>query len=659
MQPRAFSLQLIGLIFLAVLSLNSAWAQTNVTVPASVVQRGNPFTVDVQINNVTNMQGSHVQFSFDNSLIRFDGVMPGAFYPAGSIFQSTPAPGAGVSTVYVDQALAGGTPLTGSGVLFRISFTALQGGTGTITIPLVTLRDPLNGEIAVTTAPGSVTINNPVPSVSTISPDTKDAGDPAFTLTVNGSNFVPTSVVNFAGVPRATTIVSATELTVGILANDVVVGGLYNITVSNPSPAGGTSNAKVLTVNYVIEASAGGHGSITASGVHIVVSPHTNRMFIITPDAHYHVADVLVDGSSVGAVTSYTFTDVTASHTINATFAIDQFTITASAGANGSIAPSGVTTLSYAGSQSYIVTPDVGYHVLNVLVDGVSQGAVASYDFANVTANHTISATFSIDVFTIAASAGANGSVTPPGVTNVGYGSNLTYTITPNTGYHIVDVLVDGVSVGAVTSHDFTNVTANHTISATFTINIYTIAASAGLNGSISPLGVSNVSHGNSQSYNITPDGGCHVADVLVDGVTVGAVTTYGFLNVTANHTIVASFAVNVYTITATAGANGSITPPGVSDVNSGQNRIYTMTPDPGYHLGGLIVDAAPVDPSLNPYTFSNVGANHTIHAMFAHNTYTVSGIGVYWVDLNGDGTYDMRLNFTTVPIWWWDLFCF
>ena len=62
----------------------------------------------------------------------------------------------------------------------------------------------------------------------------------------------------------------------------------------------------------------------------------------VTPDPGYHIADVLVDGVSVGAVsTSYTFTNVTANHTIAATFAIDTFTITASAGANGSISPSG------------------------------------------------------------------------------------------------------------------------------------------------------------------------------------------------------------------------------------------------------------------------------------------------------------------------------
>jgi hypothetical protein len=53
-------------------------------------------------------------------------------------------------------------------------------------------------------------------------------------------------------------------------------------------------------------------------------------------------------------------------------------------------------------------------------------------------------------------------------VTPVNYGATQAYTITPATGYHVADVLVDGVSAGAVTSYNFTNVTANHTISASF-----------------------------------------------------------------------------------------------------------------------------------------------------------------------------------------------
>ena len=130
----------------------------------------------------------------------------------------------------------------------------------------------------------------------------------------------------------------------------------------------------------------------------------SDQTFTITPAPNYHVADVLVDGVSVGAVTSYTFTDVTANHTIAATFAIDTHTITASAGSNGTISPSGAVSVNYGANQTFTITPAANYHVADVLVDGVSVGAVTSYTFTNVTANHTIAATFAIDTHTITAS---------------------------------------------------------------------------------------------------------------------------------------------------------------------------------------------------------------------------------------------------------------
>ena len=71
-------------------------------------------------------------------------------------------------------------------------------------------------------------------------------------------------------------------------------------------------------------------------------------------------------------------------------------------------------------------------------------------------------------VNTITGSAGTGGSISPSGEVAVALGGSQTYTITANSFYSIADVMIDGVSVGAVTSYTFTNVTGDHTISATF-----------------------------------------------------------------------------------------------------------------------------------------------------------------------------------------------
>jgi PKD repeat protein len=252
------------------------------------------------------------------------------------------------------------------------------------------------------------------------------------------------------------------------------------------------------------------------------------------------VADVLVNGTSVGAVTSYIFPPVTTNQTISATFAINTYTITASTGANGAVTPAGTTTVNYGATPTYTITPGTGYHVADVLVNGTSVGAVTSYTFPGVASDKTISATFAINQYTINATAGSNG-VISPGNTTVNYGGYQLFTITPNTGYHVANVLVDSVSNGTITSYNFTNVAANHTIAATFAINTYNINATAGSNGAISP-GNTTVNYGGYRLFTITPSTGYYVANVLVDSASQGAITSYNFTNVVANHTISATF---------------------------------------------------------------------------------------------------------------------
>jgi ABC-type transporter MlaC component len=400
-----------------------------------------------------------------------------------------------------------------------------------------------------------------------------------------------------------------------VLVDGVSQGAVASYTFTNIAE-NHTISASFAINTYTLMAIAGTNGTITPDGV-MTVNYGTSQSYTITPSANYHVADVLVDGVSVGAVTSYNFTTIAANHTISASFSIDTYTITAISGANGTVTPTGVTTVNYAGSQSYTIMPLTGYHIADVLVDGVSVGAVTSYSFPHITINHTLSASFTIDTFTITASAGVHGTVFPLGAMIFNYGDSQTFTITPEIAYRIADVLVDGVSIGAVSSHTFTNITANHSISASFDFDAYTISANAGVHGTISPDGITAVVKGNNQSYTMTPDRGYHITDVLLDGSSIGAMTSYSFLNVSRNHTISVAFAIDTFLITASAGVHGTISPDGIRIVNYGDSPIYIIKPDTGYHILDLRVDSVSVEEAELIYTFANVISNHTIMVVF------------------------------------------
>lgn len=145
--------------------------------------------------------------------------------------------------------------------------------------------------------------------------------------------------------------------------------------------------------------------------------------------------------------------------------------ITVTQATGGTISPS-TTVVDDGDDQSFSATPDTCYTFTNWVVDGSNAGSTNPYIFTNVTTDYTITAVYTQDTYNITASAGANGSISPSGVTNVGCGDDQTYTITADGGYAVDDVLVDGVSVGSVTSHTFTNVTATHTISVTFVVYV-------------------------------------------------------------------------------------------------------------------------------------------------------------------------------------------
>jgi len=84
---------------------------------------------------------------------------------------------------------------------------------------------------------------------------------------------------------------------------------------------GGGTTPPIIPETYIITASAGPHGSISPSG-NVTVNQGSDQSFTITSNTGYQMDDVLVDGSSVGAVSSYTFTNVTEDHTISAIFSL-------------------------------------------------------------------------------------------------------------------------------------------------------------------------------------------------------------------------------------------------------------------------------------------------------------------------------------------------
>ena len=241
----------------------------------------------------------------------------------------------------------------------------------------------------------------------------------------------------------------------------------------------------------------------------------------------------------------------------------DVYTINASVNGDfGSIEPSGLVVVTNGDSQTFTMTPWDGFALSSLMVDGVdqlSQVVNNTYTFENVTADHTIVATFDSEIV-ITATAGNGGSIDPAGQVSVGAGANATFTVTADEGYIISSVLVDGTEqitdavVRTTYNYTFNNVTTSHTIAASFvSAQPHTITATASAGGSISPSGQVSVPYNGTQAFELIPDEGYSLSGLTVDNVNAMSQVennTYTFTNVIEDHTITANFAVNSYNLT-------------------------------------------------------------------------------------------------------------
>lgn len=421
------------------------------------------------------------------------------------------------------------------------------------------------------------------------------------------------------------------------------------------------SSAAYYTVNVSVVNEAGGVVSGVKVGGNLVLE-NERLLMTITPnsDDGYYLGSVTCDGKPLtpdaqnDGTALYAIEHINADHNVIVTFEKNadpsqKYEVKAHSGGNGTISPETVE-LARGQSETYTLTPDEGFTFDRLAVNGILQTAgIVNNGDGTFTYNYVheydvpvrIDASFKPyapgETYNIEASAGSNGSINPSGKVSVNSGESKTFTMIPSSGYVVDKVLVDGADrtkdlIDNV--YTFSSVTENHTISVTFKSgggtpsgpsgpsSNYTISATAGTGGSISPSGNVSVSSGSSKTFSFTPNSGYELDTLSVDGnIVETAGNSYTFSNVTSNHTISVTFknageSTN-YIISASAGPGGKISPPGNVSVAAGGSRTFTVTADEGYEVDSVTVNGNKVTLSNNSYTFSNVNADQSISVTF------------------------------------------
>jgi YVTN family beta-propeller protein len=144
-----------------------------------------------------------------------------------------------------------------------------------------------------------------VPTITSVSPNSRATGSGTFELVVTGSNFLTNSVVRWNGQDRVTTFISATELRAQILASDILTAGQYAVTVFSPAPGGGLSNAINFTVfscTYALNPTSQNFTARGGTGVTNVVTA-SGCAWTATSDASWITITAGATGSGNGTIT--------------------------------------------------------------------------------------------------------------------------------------------------------------------------------------------------------------------------------------------------------------------------------------------------------------------------------------------------------------------
>jgi hypothetical protein len=218
-----------------------------------------------------------------------------------------------------------------------------------------------------------------------------------------------------------------------------------------------------------------------------------------------------------------------------------RYFITATSNGNGTITNPGTVQYYCGDTVTFSFTPaDTCTRIVNVSVNGVAQGPVSSYTFNGLSSSGVISVSFGPVRYTVTANAGSGGLIS--GASSPVCGTDAVYTIVPNSCYQIADVLVDGVSVGPVTTYTFPAISAAHAISATFTQLSYTVTVISDSGGTATPLGTVTYACGDTVTVQFLPDPFKLVDSVVVDGVNIGPLNDYVFYGLDGNHTVLVYF---------------------------------------------------------------------------------------------------------------------
>ena len=389
-------------------------------------------------------------------------------------------------------------------------------------------------------------------------------------------------------------------------------------------------------ITYTVAVSSGGHGSVDPDG-DVLVEYGDSLTVKIAPDTGYVLKSVILDGIDVTSSVSglvFVLNDVVSDHSVRVEFEVITYTVTVTAGENGSADPT-TSVVEYGKSLKIVFIPEPGYRTSYLTINGgdrIVPDDRTNYVIDDIIEDKAVEVFFERDD---SAYASVSVAIVGHGTVNdnsdsfkdeVLKGNSYTITSVPSEGYRLSKVLVDNVEVptsgGVYVLKDIARDTA---VEVVFEILMFTVTVNVGEHGSCDQQ-TQVVEYGSDLTFTFTPDSRYAVHSVTVDGVPVEIVDgTYVLRDIRADHVVAVTFWKVEFDIEISAGENGSASPSGIQRVQENESLTVVFTPSEGYTYDSVLVDGEEGTLTNGTYVFSNVLADHEISVTFKRIVITVS----------------------------------
>lgn len=406
------------------------------------------------------------------------------------------------------------------------------------------------------------------------------------------------------------------------------------ITVKNVNPEG----------EYAIEVTYNEGGSVSASATRVDEGKPVT--FTFTSDEGHELFKATVNGVDIMPLVEdnkYTINGVTNDIKLNAEFSLIHYSIKASCSAGGSVSASSYNVL-YGEDVTFTVTPSKGYEIDRITLNGndiTSSFNNGSYTLKGVTADQELYATFKPLVYAVHVTCGSNGTVSADSET-VEHGQSVTFTITPNEGYMIEEVLYNGNDVTNKVKngkYTITNVQDEVHLSVKFKIVEFNISVVCGAGGSVT-ASTHFVNYGESVTFTITPDEGREIQSAILNGVDItndivgGQYTVY---NIKDHIVLTVTFGYGDIAMSISCSQGCQIQ---INDVMLGTGELSTLIqygsdvtihlyPDKGYGIAFVTINGEDVTSKFenNTYVMQNVIEHKNIKVATTRTSYQIEVI--------------------------------